>query len=162
MESNQVNTALRYAGSSLATAFTVMGALAIIPDESAKELIHQLHVLGDSLSTAYGALTKMWVILGPIALVWLGRMGVQSSSVKGLIGRLTTIAQGSNPATASQAQAGLVTASTQVLQTSPAATTEVKVAILDAAANLPETQGKIVVSDPVLAQAVPSNKVVSQ
>lgn len=162
MESNQVNTALRYLGSAGATAFTIMGALAIIPADSSKELITQLHILGDSLGTAYGALTKMWVILGPVAFIWLTKMGVNSSSVKGLLGKLTTIAQSSNPVTASQAQAGIVNANAQVLKTAPGANTEVKAAILDAAASLPETQGTIVVNDARLAMAVPNSKVVSQ
>src|ERR1700678_2805155 len=82
--SSQTTVGLRYAATSLATVFTMMGAVSVISPEQAQELIADLHGLNDSIVSAYGYLVKMWVILGPVIIFWLGKLGVNSSTVKGL------------------------------------------------------------------------------
>jgi len=105
----QVNTTLRYVGSNLVTLVTVLGTLSIVPKDQVQILIDNLHTLNDSLVTAYGALTKIWVIVGPIALIWLAKIGVSSSSVQGLVKSLMTQAT-SNTASAIEAKVAIVNA----------------------------------------------------
>lgn len=89
---NKLNVALRYAGTSAATMFTIFGVLQFVTPDQVAQLTQAVHEFNDSILSAYGALTKMWVILGPAALVVLGRVGVKSSSVQALGAKLLSMA----------------------------------------------------------------------
>lgn len=157
---NKLNAALRYGGASAATVFTLFGALQFVTPEQVAELTTQVHVFNESILSAYGALTKMWVILGPVALFWLGKVGFQSSSVKAMAAKLLTIAANAADPKATEAQKAIVDA-TNVIALNPQiqTSTEAKVALLDAVAAQPEVVGKINVTDSVLVDASASNQV---
>lgn len=89
---NKLNAALRYAGTSAATMFTIFGVLQFVTPDQVAQLTQAVHEFNQSILSAYGALTKMWVILGPAALLILGRIGVKSSSVQALGAKLLSMA----------------------------------------------------------------------
>lgn len=94
---NQLNTGLRYAGASAGTLFGVLGAMSLITPDQAHDLAAQVQVLNQSILTAYGALTKMGVILGPAAVVIAGYFGIKSSSVQALGAKLLKMVAAEKP-----------------------------------------------------------------
>lgn len=157
---NQLNAALRYGGTAVGTLFTIFGALQFISPEQVAQLTAAVHDFNQSILSAYGALTKMWVILGPVAIFWLGKVGVQSSSVKAIADKLLKIASGpAGPASVEAQKAAIqVTAAVANDPTIPKST-EAKAALLDAVAAQPEVVGKINVTDPALVAASQSNQI---
>lgn len=157
---NKLNAGLRYVGTSAATLFTMMGALAILSPDQVAQLGAAIHQLNDSILSAYGALTKMWVILGPIAGIYLTKVGIQSSSIKSLAGKLLNIAAGPASPSAVEAQKAIVTATSMIAQdkTIPAAD-DAKQALIAATIALPEVQ--TIVTDKATADASPSPSVVA-
>lgn len=113
---NPKKVSLRYLGTSAATAFTIMGALSIITPDQAHQLIDALHQLNDSIVSGYGALLKMWIILGPVGGIWLAKIGVSSSTVQGMIANLLKTAQGPSSPTAVEAQKAIVQATSTIAQ----------------------------------------------
>lgn len=157
---NKLNAGLRYAGTSAATLFTIFGALQFVTPEQVAQLTAAVHEFNQSIVSAYGALTKMWVIIGPVALVWLGKVGFQSSSVKAMAAKLLTIAANNNDPKATEAQTAIVEATRSIARDPQIqASTEAKVALLDAVAAQPEVVGKINVTDAKLAEATESPQV---
>lgn len=95
-DSNQLNAALRYIGTSLGTLFTIFGGMQFITPDQVVQLLGAVHDFNESILSAYGALTKMWIILGPIGVVILARVGVKSSSVQAMSQKLLSVASGGN------------------------------------------------------------------
>lgn len=95
-DSNQLNAALRYIGTSLGTLFTIFGGMQFITPDQVVQLLGAVHDFNESVLSAYGALTKMWIILGPIGVVILARVGVKSSSVQAMSQKLLSVASGGN------------------------------------------------------------------
>lgn len=94
---NQLNAGLRYAGASAGTLFGVLGAMSLITPEQAHDLVVQVQVLNQSILTAYGALTKMGIILGPAAVMIAGYFGVKSASVQALGAKLLNMVKQEPP-----------------------------------------------------------------
>lgn len=157
---NKLNAGLRYAGTSAATLFAIFGAMQFVTPEQVAQLTAAVHEFNQSILSAYGALTKMWVILGPVLIFWLGKAGVQSSSIKSLAGKLLSIAGNSLDPKASEAQAAIING-TNLIALNPDIETskEAKVALLDATASLPEVVGTIKVTDKALETATTSEQV---
>ncbi len=109
MADTNLKVGLRYAGNAAATLFTVLGALSVIPQDKVADLVSALHQFNDSIVTAYGALLKMWVILGPVAIVLLAKMGISSSTVAAMLERIKIIAAADTPE-AKAAKVALVSA----------------------------------------------------
>lgn len=91
---NQINVVLRVVGTSAGTLFTLLGAIQFLSPEQVAQLATASHDLSDSIITGYGALLKMWVILGPLALGGLGVAGFKSGSIKALGEKLLTLSHG--------------------------------------------------------------------
>lgn len=109
--SNKLNSALRYGGTASATIFTVMAVFSLLSPEQVADLKAQVEILNSSIATGYGALLKMWIILGPVAIGVAAKLGWNSSSVKAMAGKLLTIATNkSDPAGATEAKVVLVNA----------------------------------------------------
>ena len=106
---NKLNAALRYGGSNAATLFTVMGVFSLLTPDQIVSLKAQIDVLQQSILTAYGALTKMGVILGPVAAIWLAKVGWNSSTVKAMAGKLLGIAKSDSDPKATEAQVAIAT-----------------------------------------------------
>lgn len=104
---NQVNIGLRYLGTVGSTLFGVMGALALITPEQAQQLAAALHELSNSILTGYGALLKMWVILGPAGAIALTTLGIKSGGFKALGAKLLKMATNDVPAASPPSVGGL-------------------------------------------------------
>lgn len=108
--SNKLNSALRYGGTTAGTAFTFMAVMSLISPEQLADLKANIDVLSQSVITGYGALVKMWIILGPVAIGVLGKMGWNSSGVRAMAGKLLNIAINTSDPKAQEAKEVLVTA----------------------------------------------------
>lgn len=157
---NKLSSLKRYAGTSGATLLTVLGALSFLDAQQIAEVKAQVDILNQSIVTAYGALTKMWIILGPVGIAVAAKLGWNSSGVKELAGKLLNIASGPASPQAAEAQKALVQATTAIAQDSNIpASLEAKAALIDGAAAQPEVVGKISVTDPALLNATQSTQV---
>lgn len=135
----------RYAATSAATAFTIMGAMSIITPDQAQQLTAALHQLSDSIVSGYGALFKMWVILGPVIMVWLAKLGINSSTVAGLIGHLLQKAQGPAGPEAVAAQKAIIEATSTIAKDQTIPTSQAAANTLVAATvALPQVQTIVV------------------
>lgn len=90
---NKLSAAKRYGSTAGATLLTVLGALSFLTPEQIVEVKAQVDVLNQSIVTAYGALTKMWIILGPVGVAVAAKLGWNSSGVQALAGKLLDIAK---------------------------------------------------------------------
>jgi len=160
MATNGTKISLRYAGTSVATVFTMMGVLSLITPDQSQQLIAALHQLNDSIVSGYGALLKMWVILGPVAAVWLAKVGVNSGTVQGLIANLLQKAQGPASPDAVEAQKAIVTATSTIAQDkSLPASQEAANTLVKATIALPQVQ--TIAADETTRKAVGDPSVVS-
>ena len=137
---NKLNALLRYAGTSGGTLLTIMGVFSLLSPEQIVDVKQQIEIFNNSIVSAYGALTKMWIILGPVAIAFLAKAGWNSSTVQAMTSKLLGIATNtSNLAAAQAARVELVKAAA-----SPAIGTQ---AIVNSAlAADPATPANVVVS----------------
>ena len=156
---NKLNSALRYAGTSAATMFTIFGMMQFVTPEQVAQLTQAVHEFNDSVISAYGALTKMWIILGPIAVFWMGKLGWNSSSVQAIGEKLRAIATGPASPSAIEAQkvAINVTAAVALDKTIPTSE-EAKNALVQATIALPQVEQ--IISDKKTAVAAGSPSVI--
>lgn len=103
---NKLKALLRYAGTSGGTLLTVLGIFSFLSPEQIVDVKQQVVIFNDSILSAYGALTKMWVVLGPVAIGFLAKAGWNSSSIKAMTSKLLGIAI--NTANVASAQAARI------------------------------------------------------
>lgn len=149
-QQNQVNIALRYAGTSLGTLFTLLGAVQFISPEQVAQLASASHDLSASIITGYGALLKMWVILGPLAVGGLTALGIKSGAAKAMGAKLLDMATAVKNSADTPAEARLAIANAA----------DAKQVLIAATIALPEV--KTIVTDSATAAAAPSNSVVPE
>lgn len=147
---NQLNAGLRYAGTAAVTIFTIAGAVSLLTPEQIADLKTQIDVLNASIVTGYGALVKMWAILGPVGIAVLGYFGVKSSSVQAIAGKLLRIAANAADPSSMQAKVAIVNAAADEAVAGKGATV-----ISPALAANPDTSANVVAS-PVEAIKAPS------
>lgn len=123
----QVDAVLRHVYTAGGTAITIMGALALLPDDQVQPAVDALHKMGDAAKEFFGAASVLWGIIGPV-IVGLAMKGAWfAASMSSRVRALFTVASGTSP------QASVA-----------------KVAIVNAAAQLPEVE-KVVA--PALAES---------
>jgi hypothetical protein len=108
--SNKLNAALRYGGTTAGTLFAVMGALSLLSTDQVAALKTDIETLKTSILTGYGALINMGVILGPVAIGVLAKVGYSSSSVKSMAGKLLRIAANAADPSSTDAKVAIVNA----------------------------------------------------
>ncbi len=151
----QIDTATRYATVAAGTAFTLLGLQA--KGISLDQLKAMISALGDTAST----IVQLLAVAGAL---YASVKGTVLSSPTNQIQSVNDIAQDSTSAASPAAKVALLQATTTVLnnpQTAPtgAEAHDVKTALLDATAAIPEVVGKIAVTDPLLAIGTVSNQV---
>src|SRR5579872_4483160 len=108
--SNKLNAALRYGGTTAGTAFTMMAVLSLLSPDQVVALKANVETLKNSILTGYGALVNMWVILGPVGVMLLAKMGYSSSSVQAMAAKLLKIAANAADPASKQAKVEIVNA----------------------------------------------------
>jgi hypothetical protein len=160
MTSNTTIVGLRYAGTALATAFTFMGMMSILSADQVVSLKADLETLKTSVLSGYGAITDMLVILGPIAALWLGKLGISSGTVQAMISHLLQQAQGPASPEAVAAQHAIIQATSTIAQDkSIPSSQDATNALVAATVALPQVQ--TIVTDKKTADDSPSASVVA-
>lgn len=156
---NKTNVATRYVASNAAGAMGLLMILAGMPQDQAATLLSSLNSMNAALYDFIGAFSSAWYIAFPVVSVWLGKMGVDASGFGAMINKVLAAAKAGNVAAQVQVvqSAGALLASHA---TPAAASHEVKAALIDATAALPEVVGKITVTDDKLAEDTVSTQVV--
>lgn len=85
---NKLGALKRYGTTAAGTALTIMAALQLLTPDQIAELKAQADILNQSIITGYGALTKMWIVAGPVAVGIAVKMGWNSSGVKAIGAKL--------------------------------------------------------------------------
>lgn len=130
---NQVNAVMRHAYTAGGTLFTILATLALIPQEKVAALMTSLHQIGDAVNQITGALSAMWIILGPLAIGLAAKGAAFAASFRSQLKSVTS--QAALPSNLEQ-----------------------KKEMISATANLPEVE-KVV--SPPLATSIPNDKVVT-
>jgi len=157
---SKLGSVLRHGGTAAGTLFTLFGALQFVTPEQVAQLTAAVHDFNESIISAYGALTKMWVIIGPVGIYLIGKAGWNSASIKGISQKLMAIATGPAGPAAIEAQKAVIEVTTAVaLDPAIPKSTEAKAALIDAVAAQPEVVGKISVTDKTLVDATNSSQV---
>lgn len=89
----QVNAALRHGVTASATIFTVLGVLAVVPQDQIAGLIQDLHDIQSGLSQAFGGFSKLWIVLGPIAGIWMAKIAGASAGIVSQLKAVTSSKQ---------------------------------------------------------------------
>lgn len=108
--SNKISSLKRYGVTAGATALTVLSALQLLSPEHLADLKTQADIFNHSIYSAYGALTHMWLIVGPVMVGIAVKMGWNSSSVKALGDKLFGIAANAKDPASTEAKVVIVTA----------------------------------------------------
>jgi hypothetical protein len=130
----QVNAALRYAGTAAGTIGTIAALAGVADQQTMQNIVAAFHAIIDDLTQLFGDLSKLVLLVIPVATFWLAKMGYNSAS------------PASQKASVA-AQPNMVVVET----TAP-------IAAANAIAKIPEV--KQVVSTQAVADATPSDKVI--
>lgn len=148
VEQSQIQAAKRHLFNTAATTFTILAAIALLPKPKGQALVDNLHIIGDSVTAIMGAVSNIWLLLGPVVLGICYRGAFTAGSFLSQVKQIITKAA-SNTVQGGEAKAALVQAvDGMVVNNSDAKSTDIKVAIVNAAAKI---------SDKVVAPDLASN-----
>lgn len=157
---NKLGALKRYAATAGGSALTIMAVLQLLSPEQVMELKAQAEIANQSIFTLYGALTKMWIIAGPVAIGIAVKLGWNSSGVQALAGKLLGIAKHDTTPAAVEAQKAIVQATSTIAQdNSLPSSQDAKDTLVAATIALDEVQ--TIVTDAVTAARSPSESVVA-
>lgn len=162
---NKLGTLKRYGTTVGGTALFIMAGLQLLSPEQIAELKAQADILNQSVVTGYGALTKMWIIAGPVAVGIAMKMGWNSASIQALGSKLLKMATSDVPQAASiggAASVGLPGSAQEDIakaQETIASATNAKDILVAASAALPQVQA--ILTDDDTSKAIPSGAVLS-
>jgi len=150
---SEVNAATRHVGTAVGVAVTIFGLQAKGVDMAAVKTV--IESMGSTINTLIQLVAAIGVVYG-------GIQATRSASTSNQIAQVQQIATGEKSVESVDAQKALIEATKAVAQDNSIPTSkEAKVAILDAAASLPEVVSDIKVADPELAAATVSPQVKS-
>lgn len=79
--SGQVNAGLRHLGTAGVTAATLLGALGVLNADQVTSVVASVHQVMDGLTQTFGGISKLVLVLGPVAALWLGKGAVAAASL---------------------------------------------------------------------------------
>jgi hypothetical protein len=134
--------------------------MSLVSADQLVSLKANLETLKTSIITGYGALVNMGIVLGPVLVVIMAKMGWDSSSVQAISRKLLGIATGPAGPAAIEAQNAVIQATAAVAmdKTLPKSD-EAKNTLVAATIALPEVQ--TIVTDAKTALAAGSSSVIS-
>lgn len=86
----QVDATLRHVYTSVATIFTMLSVLAIVPADQVQPAINALHRVGDDVKALMGDLSALWIILGPIVIGFVAKAAAFSASLRSQLKAVTS------------------------------------------------------------------------
>jgi hypothetical protein len=86
--SDQVSSLLRQGYTAAGTAFTIAAMVAVIPQDAVQPAIAALHEVGDGLQQAFGGVSKLVVILGPVVMGLSARAAAFAVSLKSQVAKV--------------------------------------------------------------------------
>ena len=90
MTSDQVNAGLRHLGTASVTAVTILGGLGVLSSDQLSSVIDALHQVTGGLEQVFGGVSKLVLVLGPIAAIWFGKGAVTAASLRGQLRSITS------------------------------------------------------------------------
>lgn len=90
---NQTSAAVRHLVTAGGTAFTILGAFAVLPADQVTAAVGHLQDIGTDINKLMGDLGALWLIIGPVAIGFAVKGATFAASLKG---QLRSIAR--NPA----------------------------------------------------------------
>jgi hypothetical protein len=76
----QLATAGRYAGAAAGTAASVAAVLGVMTPEQSAAFVADVHAIIDDMANLFGDVSKLVLLVLPIATLWLGKIGYNKSS----------------------------------------------------------------------------------
>lgn len=144
--SDTTKNLLAQIGSNGMTALTVLGVLGFLSPEQSTALIAAIHQFNDGLVQTFGALGKMWIILGPLVAALFVKLGISTPTVQNILATLTKAATTGTPDEQKAIQAQIATSTANL-----PLVTGVVAPVLAAD---PSTPGNVVANPEVLKPAV--------
>lgn len=80
---NQTSAAVRHLVTAGGTAFTILGALAMLPPDKVQGAINGLQAVGTDINKLMGDLGALWLIVGPVAITFAVKGATFAASLKG-------------------------------------------------------------------------------
>lgn len=94
--SNKISAALRYVGSNATGGLAVFVALGTLTPDQQTQILSSAHTIYQSTHDLIGAFANIWYIVFPIAAVYLGKMGVNSSGFGSMMDKIFAAAKAGN------------------------------------------------------------------
>ncbi len=95
---NKIIVAARYLGSNATGALAVFVALGTLSPDQQTQILASAHTIYQSTHDLIGAFANIWYIVFPIAAVYLGKLGVNSSGFGAMMDKIFTAAKAGNVA----------------------------------------------------------------
>ena len=89
----QLAAAGRYAGAAAGTAATVGAVLGVLTPEQSAAFVADVHAVIDDMANLFGDVSKLVLLVMPIATVWLAKIGYSSASPKSQIASVQAMPQ---------------------------------------------------------------------
>ena len=105
-----VKGALTSVSSHIITAATTIAALGLVNPDDVKTFIEAIHQFNDGIAQTFGALGKMWIVVGPLAAWFVARLGITNPTVQNLLATLTKMATSGSNAEQTEKQAEIAAA----------------------------------------------------
>lgn len=76
----QLATAARYAGAAAGTAASVGAVLGVLTPDQSAAIVADVKAIIDDMTNLFGDVSKLVLLVMPIAVLWLGKIGYNSAS----------------------------------------------------------------------------------
>ena len=113
--SDTINSLLRQGYTAAGTAFTIAAMVAIIPQDAVQPAVTALHEVGDGLQQAFGGVSKLVVILGPVIVGLSARAAAFAVSLKSQVAKVRDASHTDLVAVVSQVSPGILAKATAAL-----------------------------------------------
>lgn len=89
----QVYAGLRYAGTAAGTIGTIAALVGVTNQETSQSIVASLQAVINDLTQLFGDTSKLVLLVIPVATIWLGKIGYNSSSPKSQIASVQALPQ---------------------------------------------------------------------
>lgn len=90
LDPGQLDAALRHVGTAAATGGTIVAALGLVSADEAHSIVNSIQDIGTHVKAIMGDLSAIWIIAGPAAVVWIGKIAASRQSLASQLRSVTT------------------------------------------------------------------------